>query len=415
MRARGLDGLRGIAAVSVVVLHVWMFGHIVDPNRTDIVDRFVGELRLAVPLFFVLSGYLVARPWLRSGLRDEPLPPLRVYALRRAARILPGYWVCLAGSYALMRALDHPRAVQLSDLPTFLLFAENQSRTLHGELNPPLWTLAIEVSFYAVLPLIGIALWWALRRAGRGAALALIVLIGGAGIAWSGLAVHNDWDALTTTSLPSYLPLFACGLGAAVIAQGRTPSTAVRWTLLAAGITLVFLNGWWRSGGAGVTGYVVQDVVAGVGFALLCVAATSTPGHVLGSPPLRFMGAVSMGTYLWHMPVLYLLLAEGLMPSSATLAILAVIACSLAIGWLSWKLIEEPSMIFARRWEPAVAQVPAARPTAPALLGEYLLGEYQPSRVATHAHRRFDRRLERGALPPGQRDRRRAPRPQNAS
>src|ERR1700712_1513757 len=366
MRARGLDGLRGIAAVSVVVLHVWMFAGIVSPTRTDLLDRFVGELRLAVPLFFVLSGFLVARPWLRSGLNDAPLPSLRTYVVRRSARILPGYWVCLAGSYAIMRAIDHPRAVSLSDLPAFFLFTENQSEALHGQLNPPLWTLAIEMSFYAVLPLLGIALWWALRRAGRGAAFGLIVVVGLSGIAWSGLAVQNGWDTLTTTSLPSYLPLFACGLGAAVIAHGRRPGTFVRWAMLVGGVALVFADAWWRSSGAGVPGYVVQDVVAGLGFALLCVFAASTPGHLIGSRPLAFTGAVSMGTYLWHMPVLYLILALGLMPQSISLAMLVVIGASILAGWLSYKLIEQPGMRFARRWEPASDGVSSAAQPVPA-------------------------------------------------
>src|SRR5688572_12698576 len=90
-RLEALDGLRGLAAVAIVVLHVSMFdrGDAGRPEKT-LLDRGIGEMRLGVTLFFVLSGFLLFRPFLSAALRGTRLPALGTYAVRRAARILPG-------------------------------------------------------------------------------------------------------------------------------------------------------------------------------------------------------------------------------------------------------------------------------------------------------------------------------------
>ena len=87
-RLHALDGLRGLAALAVVVLHVWMYtdANWPRPGRTDLLDRAIGELRIAVVLFFVLSGFLLAQPWINGR-----QPALGRYAVRRFARIAPGH------------------------------------------------------------------------------------------------------------------------------------------------------------------------------------------------------------------------------------------------------------------------------------------------------------------------------------
>ena len=140
----------------MLVLHVWMFSY-GDNHKPPkgFLDFALGELRLGVQLFFVLSGYLIFRPYVAAILDGARRGPgLTRYAIRRAARILPGYWLALGASFLLLRHLDHPMQVDPAELPVFLVFAQNHFLETIKHLDPPMWTLAIEVSFYAALPLV---------------------------------------------------------------------------------------------------------------------------------------------------------------------------------------------------------------------------------------------------------------------
>src|SRR4051794_5024146 len=144
------------------------------PGRTDLLDRVIGELRIAVVLFFVLSGFLLAQPWIKG----RP-PALGRYALRRLARIAPAYWAAVAGSLLVLHGTGHGRDIALHDLPKFIFFLANVFPETRNQLDPPLWSLHIEVSFYVVLPLIGLALLRARRP------LLVSVWLVAAGLAWT--------------------------------------------------------------------------------------------------------------------------------------------------------------------------------------------------------------------------------------
>ena len=87
--------------------------------------------------------------------------------MRRFARIAPAYWAAVIGSLLLIHGSGHGRDIDLHDLPKFLLFVANVFPETRNQLDPPLWSLHIEVSFYVVLPLIGLALLRAQRRLAR--------------------------------------------------------------------------------------------------------------------------------------------------------------------------------------------------------------------------------------------------------
>ena len=157
MRARNhaLDGLRGLAALGVLTLHVWMFTVQGAHDRRELVSLLTGELRLGVVLFFVLSGYLLAGPWVASALDERPAPRLGRFAVKRAARIAPAYWVAMLGSFWLLSGTGHDYEVSAGQLPLFAAFGQNYVGAVAGKLDPPMWSLVVEVSFYAVLPLAG--------------------------------------------------------------------------------------------------------------------------------------------------------------------------------------------------------------------------------------------------------------------
>jgi acetyltransferase len=173
----GLDGLRGLAALAVVVLHVWMYTDANRAGRPDLVDAVVGEMRVAVGLFFVLSGFLLARPWIAAARGERPMPDVRRFAVQRIARVGPAYWVALAGAFLLFRGTGHGREAGAAALPVFALFLENMSSATRGTLDPPMWSLGIEVAFYALLPLVGWGMVAAAARSRR--ALSVGLLAGG--------------------------------------------------------------------------------------------------------------------------------------------------------------------------------------------------------------------------------------------
>src|SRR6476469_1055730 len=106
-RMPGLDGLRGLAALAVVCLHVWIYTEAHSPDNNVLVDAVVGEFRVAVGLFFVLSGFLLALPWIAASHGERPKPALGRFALRRTARIVPAYWLALGLTFLLLEGTGH--------------------------------------------------------------------------------------------------------------------------------------------------------------------------------------------------------------------------------------------------------------------------------------------------------------------
>jgi peptidoglycan/LPS O-acetylase OafA/YrhL len=347
-----LDGLRGLAAVAVVVLHAWMYTERHRPDRSELAARVIGEFRLAVVCFFVLSGFLLALPWVAARAGEREPPRLGRFALRRLARIGPAYWVAVAGSVAVLHESGHSRAVPFSDLPKFALFVQNVFHSTRNQLDPPMWSMHVEATFYVALPLIGLAL----VRTGRGRAraLAICAALVVANLVWRGVAVAWQLPPEARWTLPTYLGAFACGIAAAVLIADarRHPRTAALAGV--AGVALVVANGAWYAAGPTTAGRIVADLPAAAGFAAIVCALALRPGGILGSAPLRALGALSYGIYLWHMPVLYGLQIHERLPERFGPALLAIAPLTVAAAALSWFLVERPAIRFA-------ARVPAAR------------------------------------------------------
>src|SRR3954462_15992226 len=139
-RTAGLDGLRAVAALSVLCLHVWLYGqpNPDSPTRSCLFDRAVFEFRLGLVLFFVLSDYLLYRAFAGAALRRSAVDVGR-YARRRVARIVPAYYLALAGTIALLWGQRGAAGVRLPDaahLPLFFVFGQNYSSATFLRLNP---------------------------------------------------------------------------------------------------------------------------------------------------------------------------------------------------------------------------------------------------------------------------------------
>jgi peptidoglycan/LPS O-acetylase OafA/YrhL len=363
-RLLALDGLRGLAAVAIVIHHAWMF----SAHGMTLADRALDELRLGVTLFFVLSGYLLYGPFVAAALDRRDQPSRRRYALKRAARILPAYWLVLIGAFALTAAVHHPMRVEADQLLLFVVFAQNQVEAVRGQLDPPLWSLAVEASFYVLLPVVAIAV----ARLGRDrrAQLLLVGALGAAGLLCCALGTALHWPRTVTDSLLTTLPLFACGMAVAAATHGRSLSTRTGTRLALAGLPLILAGAIVESAAglqAGALRFLVSDFPAAAGFALVVAALVATPmrARPLVAAPVLFAGTISYGLYLWHFPVIYGLHAADLWPSPPVPAMALVLALTFVPATISWFLLERPVLAWAhRRRRPAVS-APSASPRRP--------------------------------------------------
>src|SRR3954471_4935232 len=99
-----MDSLRAIAAISVLTVHIALPSGLLDPGYGG--RQFFGRLDVGVAIFFLISGFLLYRPFVRARAHGEPRPPTLAYLWRRALRIVPAYWLVLI-VIALAFSLDY--------------------------------------------------------------------------------------------------------------------------------------------------------------------------------------------------------------------------------------------------------------------------------------------------------------------
>lgn len=358
-RLHALDGLRAIAALSVVVYHAWLYTlPVVTASARDAVGDYVlHELRLGLVLFFVLSGYLLYGPWVRSARTGGRRPSTRGYAIRRAARILPAYWVAIVGSIVLLWPHGDSPGVRLppaDGLWRFGVFAQNFWTDTLLKLDAPTWTLAVEATFYLVLPLLGVLALVGRRRVGVIAAPLLFFALG---FAYNYILSGRSGVAPPLSKvLPAYAPYFALGMLAAVAAYGRTFARGAMWALIGAGCVLVIGDAVWAAehathGSTARSLRIWRDVPAAAGFALVMLgvgAAVQAP-RLLLTRFMTWVGELSYGVYLWHVPLLLVLRANGLLPLNVVGALLVVLPLTLLVASASWRWIERPAQDWSRR------------------------------------------------------------------
>jgi len=346
-----IDGLRAVAAIGVLLTHSSISSGLVTAEATGF--RYAQRLEVGVTIFFVISGFVLYRPFLLARVDTQR------YAWRRAMRIVPAYWIALTATGILLGHDIFQRPL------AYYGFAQIYSQdTLTGGLIQA-WTLDVEITFYVFLPL------WAylLRRASLRqqayalAALAAASLAWKAAFVWSGSArqvVDTPW----LHSLPAYLDLFALGMGLAIVSlhPRRVKRPVLLWAVAAVAFWIVSVKigiGYrlfepytrWQ--------YMGKHVLfAVVGVSLVASAVLATPGRgvvgrVLGNRLALWLGLISYGIYLWHVTVLQVLEELGFQRSLHWHPFLVVTAVTLvatsAVAAASWYLAERPLLSLTPR------------------------------------------------------------------
>ncbi|HEY4098294.1 MAG TPA: glycosyltransferase, partial [Baekduia sp.] len=310
-RTRWLDGLRGLAALFVVLHHLWLASWPFFPN--DRGPWFLGWLlygHLGVAVFIVVSGYSLTLAPLRAGgaLVGGPQRFLR----RRAWRILPAYWAALVLSTIAYAVILHPEAGGGTVARSFAIHATLLQDVFgNTPVNGTFWSVAVEWQIYFLFPLILLAAWrWSMAAA---VALTTFVVLGAHELAEHGGSFADKINHLS----PQFLALFGFGVLAAWMANGpwavvapRAARTVVRGVGIAAAAGVIALA--LGQGSPWMTEHWFWvDLLFGVAVAcgLYLTTRTASPARdrVFASRPLLVLGSFSYSLYLIHAP-----LVEGL-------------------------------------------------------------------------------------------------------
>ena len=372
-RSQAIEGLRGLAALSVLGFHVWLYRDERPKPRTELFDRVMFNLHLGLLCFFVLSGFLLWRSFAAAALADSGTVGTLPYARRRFARIVPAYWASIAGCLAAYAIVGVDSMIPpLRELPLFLLFLQNYSVSTLMEINPVLWTLGVEMAFYCLLPVLGTAA----VMLGRGRAwrqAGLLVVLAAVTFAWNATFHAEKSNEVARKALPAYLACFAAGMMVALWVEsrrrrGESPLRPVATaSLFMTGVALVALGGTWKE----MPGTLVDlrapfiNFVPSVGFALLVAAVSAGSGRWARAPgvlPLAAAGVISYGLYLWHVPVILVMWEMGWLPTDLAARMAVVLAASIALGWTSWRLVERPAIAWGARDARRRGATPVGRP-----------------------------------------------------
>lgn len=368
LRFAPLDGLRAVGALMVVVTHV--SAH----TATSFTEPFGGILArfdAGVALFFVISGFLLYRPYVEARLTGGAAPHSGGYLWRRALRILPVLWIAVAAVWLLF---DHgtPASQYLRHmLLVHIYWPDNWVLGL-----TQLWSLAVEGAFYVALPLLA----WLLVRTARDPLTfvrrSLLVL--GALVLASPLWVYVVSELEHPTApqwLPAYLGWFAVGMALVTWQQARCLGILpVSWVdrlarqagtlwLSAAAVLVIAATPIAGSRGldAAVAGEAAFKNLAYATFALLvvlpCIAALRDgddppAARALGGRVGRWLGDISYGIFAYHLLILELvgpLVGHENFTGGFWRLLLPTLAVTIPAAWVSYRFVERPIMRWGQR------------------------------------------------------------------
>ncbi len=388
-RLAGLDGLRGTALLGIILAHVIIFLPEKDGVYTGAQTAAVGLLSHSLTFFFVLSAFLLYRPFASAIIKERPNPPTYDFYRNRVLRVWPAYLVVLAivgfGLGLTVVDKDAPTLDGLGRLTDPVLLITNvllvqgyHPSTAFTGLGVS-WSLITEIGFYILLPPLG---YLGVRLARRGRVFAaimpgLLLLVVGvisrivslAWNDWEDIRPESTWNAVFDRSTLVQCDLFGAGMIAAALLVASTTMSDEKLTrlrrLMWAAIIVSFMGVVVLGSGQQLTSFM--GIAFGAGIVLTQVRnpdrAFRTLVRVMDTAPPRLAGEISLSCYLWHYPVLLWLMLhvdDDIIRYGSNAELLKswaiVTVPTIVLGAITYRLVELPAMRMKRRTDRSTAE-----------------------------------------------------------
>jgi peptidoglycan/LPS O-acetylase OafA/YrhL len=350
-RVASLTGIRAVAALTVVGTHAAY----TTGKYTHGYWGLVGSrLEIGVPIFFVLSGFLLFRPWVRAAATGGPPPSLSRYARHRVRRIMPAYLITVLFAYVLY----HFREAGPNPGHSWLGLARNLTLTqiycngylgkyLHQGLTQ-MWSLAVEASFYVVLPLLAYVLLVLICKRQWQPNVALGALAGLMLIspAWL-ILVHTDhwFPDGARLWLPTYLAWFLAGMALAVLqAMGVRcyAFMAIPLAIISYFIASTPIAGAPTTSPASLSQALVKTgfyaAIAALAVAPLALGDQGWYARLLATRPMVWLGEISYEIFLIHLITMEFamdyVVGAHVYTGSMLYLFVATLALTIPLAWL---------------------------------------------------------------------------------
>lgn len=370
-RYRLIDGLRGLAALLVLLSHV---GFWTGADGLDVSGGLLARGDSGVAVFFAISAFLLLRPWIAAGSGAAAPQSVGVYAVRRAARIVPAYLIALIAVLVVAGtagAVSSPDGIGGAGKVLAHLFLVQGYADASYQSFSQTWSLTTEGTFYLLVPVIGTALGRLLRERSPRSVYGVLGGVAVTGVAIQALvAVWTRHDptshaGVLGTSVLGHAAWFAAGAALAVAVQtadvDRLREIGVGTWLGAAAVVYLIAS----SGIAGprdlhaptVAQAAAKEALYTLLAALLLLAAVRGPSDerwaaIARSAINRRLGDISYGVFLWHvlvLQVIYLASGWALFTGPFTAVLFAVLVFSVMAAMASASLVEQPVLRWVHR------------------------------------------------------------------
>ena len=350
-RIPSLTGIRALAALLVIGTHA---AYTTGKYTHGYAGLLLSRMEIGVSIFFVLSGFLLFVPWVRAAQAGTSAPSLRRYGWHRIRRIMPAYVVAVLGAFVLYHFHDagpnpgHSWYGLLRNLTLTQIYTDGYRFShIHQGLTQ-MWSLAVEVSFYVALPIIGYLVLRVLcRRRWRPrlalAGLAVCALISPAWMVYVHTAQHLPDGARLW--LPGYLAWFIGGMMLAVLA-----AMGVRcyWFLALPLVVVSYFIVSTPVAGEATTSPtgLAEAVVKTIFYAVIATLVVAPPAlgdrgayeRLLSSRPMVWLGEISYEIFLVHLMIMELAMTQVLhwrvYTGNAAVLFAVTLALTIPVAWL---------------------------------------------------------------------------------
>ncbi len=400
------DSLRALAAISVFVFHVALATVFLGGPVYSVPGALLAHLNIGVPFFFLLSAFLLYRPFVAARIEGRERPGLGDWAQRRFLRIVPAYWAVLTitavipGMYGAFSGNWWVYYGLFQNFPIYSPAGECAGYTYRCAV-PPAWSLAVEIFFYAMLPLIALGLAWVGKRIRTRSwlvpELAMIAVLGLASIPLQTTSPMGGILQVIHFSPIGFGLWFALGLGLASVSvwvqhERWEPSWvwAIKinpWIPVGLGVGLYLFMSLFVLVPYPLATFPLRDLglypfeFVAFGIIALLVMLPATFGDdgldrfrsFLRHGVMTWLGLISYGIFLWHFPVIILmhdLGVDGWWPAmDFPVLLITSFAVTVACAAASYYALERPIMRWGREHSPWRARRRADAPALRAVTG----------------------------------------------